>query len=358
MKPLSASRRSRRVLPATYILPIRRGACGDVGELADYLGWLQSQLDVLIVDGSPPEVFAYHAAHWPASITHLPPDPELQTPNGKVGGVLTGVRHARHERIVLADDDVRYDRAALHRVLALLDTHDVVRPQNYFAPLPWHARWDTARTLLNRMAGGDWPGTFGVRRSTLCATNGYAGDVLFENFEMVRTIKAAGGSETVPLDLLVRRLPPTAGHFWGQRVRQSYDELARPWRFAVFLALVPLALLAVVGRRSRALLLAAAAAVGVAEAGRWRAGGRQAFPFSASLLAPAWLLERGVCTWAALWVRLVRGGVGYRGRVLRRAATSDRVLRRQHAGKVRNDIGACCTGVPLIRNAETGAPLR
>jgi len=32
---------------------------------------------------------------------------------------------------------------------------DLVGPQNFFDPLPWHARWDSARTLLNRASGGD-----------------------------------------------------------------------------------------------------------------------------------------------------------------------------------------------------------
>ena len=71
---------------------------------------------------------------------------------------------------------------------------ELVRPQNYFAPLRWHARWDTARTLLNRVAGGvDFPGTLAVRRSRSSQTDGYDGDVLFENLELIRTIEAAGG---------------------------------------------------------------------------------------------------------------------------------------------------------------------
>src|SRR5215217_4010099 len=112
---------------------------------------------------------------------------------GKVGGVLTGVRLASHECLVVADDDVRYDADSLARVVEGLRGADVVRPQNYFTPLPWHARWDTARMLLNRMTGGDWPGTLGVRRSVLRATNGYDGRVMFENLELVRTVLAAGG---------------------------------------------------------------------------------------------------------------------------------------------------------------------
>ena len=36
---------------------------------------------------------------------------------GKVGGVLTGLRLASHARVIVADDDVRYDEATLRRWL-------------------------------------------------------------------------------------------------------------------------------------------------------------------------------------------------------------------------------------------------
>ena len=171
-------------------------------ELTPYLRRLGRLVDdVVVVDGSAPDVYARHAAAWAGLVRHVRPEDE--TPMGKVGGVLTGVRHARHEYVVIADDDVRYDGAALRRVVTLLDEAEVVRPQNVFRPRPWHARWDTGRTLLNRLTGGDWPGTLAVRRSALAATGGYRGDVLFENLELVRTVRAAGGREAVPLDLFV-----------------------------------------------------------------------------------------------------------------------------------------------------------
>ena len=147
---------------------------------------------------------------------------------GKVSGVRTGVRLASHEKVVIADDDVRYDPAALRRVAQLLESHDLVRPQNYFSRLPWHARWDTARTLLNRCLGRDYPGTLAVRRSRLLAMGLYDGDVLFENLELIRTVRAHGGSTVAPLDLYVARVPPSAAHFWGQRTRQAYDDFALP----------------------------------------------------------------------------------------------------------------------------------
>ena len=51
---------------------------------------------------------------------------------------------------------------------------------------------------------------------------------------------------------------------------------------------------------------------------------------AASLCAPLWVTERGVCSWVALVHRLT-GGCPYAGRRLRRAATSPRAVARRHA---------------------------
>ncbi|HYN96035.1 MAG TPA: glycosyltransferase, partial [Pilimelia sp.] len=226
-------------LPIEYVLPLRWTADEGLAELAAYVRRLATIADVTVVDGSPPESFAAHAAAFAGAARHVPPDPDLCFANGKVNGVTTGLRHARHEHVVIADDDVRYDDDALRAVHGLLDRYELVRPQNYFAPLPWHARWDTARTLLNRAFGADYPGTLAVRRATLAATGGYDGDVLFENLELIRTVRAHGGTEARPLGLYVRRQPPDVTRFWSQRVRQAYDDLAQPTRLVTFLGVGP-----------------------------------------------------------------------------------------------------------------------
>ncbi|WP_326556589.1 glycosyltransferase [Micromonospora sp. NBC_01796] len=314
-------------LPVEYILPLRWSDDDGCAELTGYLRWLSERVSVTVIDGSPPELFDRHAACWPALVRHLAPDPALRYRNGKVNGVLTGIRLARHERLVVADDDVRYDDDNLRTVCRLLARADLVRPQNYFDPLPWHACWDTGRTLLNRAVGEDYPGTFGLRRSTVLAMGGYDGDVLFENLELLRTVRGFGGVESCPPDLYVRRLPPTARRFWSQRVRQAYDDLAMPPRMLTFLAVLPAAV--ALGRLDRRLLpVAVATVVALAERGRRRSGGRHVFPVRGSLLAPLWVLERAVCSWAALGLRFGRGGVPYAGRRIRTAAHSQRWLQR------------------------------
>jgi hypothetical protein len=190
---------------------------------------------------------------------------------------------ARTSAVVLADDDVRWDPQALGRAVLLLEQADLVAPQNVFDPLPWHARWDSARSLLNRAFGADYPGTFVVRRATFEQMGGYDGDVLFEDLELMRTVQAAGGLVARPLDLVVPRRPPATGRFWGQRVRQAYDDLAQPWRAGAFL-----------------------------------------------LFAPLWVLERSVCIWVAVALRLT-GGAPYAGTRITCAAHSIGSLRRSRA---------------------------
>lgn len=319
-------------LDLTYVVPVRWRDGEARHELAAYLKAISPHCaEVIVVDGSAPEVYAENAAAWGDCARHVPPAGDERWLMGKVAGVRTGVRLASRERVVIADDDVRYDPATLRRTARLLDEHDLVRPQNYFERLPWHARWDTARTLLNRACGRDYPGTLAVRRSRLLAIGLYDGDVLFENLELIRTVRAHGGSVASPLDLYVARVPPSAEHFWGQRTRQAYDDFALPSRMALWLAVVPLLALSAFVRRPAWALGAAAGTVALAERGRRRAGGKEVFPAGSSLLAPGWILERGVCAWLAVLQRLRFGGVRYGDSVIPLAAHSERQLRRRAA---------------------------
>lgn len=322
-------------LRLSYVLPLAWEDDTELAELVAYLGELRELVDeVIVVDGSSPHVFERHAAALQPGCRHLRPDPALRFRMGKVIGVITGVEAAENEAVVIADDDVRWDAAGLARVRELLAEAELVRPQNYFSALPWHARWDTARTLLNRVFSGDlddpradFPGTLAVRRSAFRATGGYDGDVIFENLELIRTVRAAGGRVASPPDLYVARRPPSSRHFLSQRVRQAYDDLAIPLRLAWELAAAPALLVAFAQRRFSALAAAAAGLIALAELGRRRAGGGAVFPLSASLFAPAWMLERALFVWVAIAQRLVWGGVRYRGETIRTAAHSVRELR-------------------------------
>lgn len=313
-------------LDGEYVLPLRWDDDAERAEVTAYLECLAGWIDVTVVDGSPPALRAAHQVVWPW-VRHLVP--EVPGGNGKARGAVTGIRRARHHKVVIADDDVRYEREQLGAVLALLDHAEVVRPQNVFAPAPWHARWDTGRTLVNRGLGADFSGTTAVRRSAL-PPDGYDTDVLFENLELERTVRAGGGRVRVARDVYVARRPPTTRRFLEQRVRQAYDDFAQPMRLVRELALLPVLLGLALRRDRRGLVMLATGVVAVAGWGRLRAGGRAHFRATDCLWAVPWVLERALTVWLAVILRL-RGGVRYRDARLRRAANPIRRLKRRLA---------------------------
>ena len=304
---------------------------GRVEEMARYLDRMRSLVaDITVVDGSPQPSRRAHEVVWSRYARLMSPDapsPEATHQlNGKVVGALTGIRTARHERVILADDDIRHTRESIKAMVAALDEADLVRPVNVFDGWPWQARWDGARTLLNVALATDWPGTFGLRRSTVLGCGGWSAEVLFENLELWRTVVAAGGRAVGLADVAVWRRPPSVSQFWSQRVRQAYDDFAQPERLLTELAILPLTALAA-RRDVRQVGLIWAVIVIAAVRGRYRLGA-DLVPWSVPFWAPAWVLERGVCVWVALCSRLV-GGVRYHGRRIRVAAHSTRALGRQ-----------------------------
>ena len=129
MKPTA-----RQHVDCSFIVPIRRVKLDpfEVRQLAEYFKLLRlAGCEVLIVDGSPRPVFEAHKRYWQGFSRHVAPDPKYTYLNGKVNGVHTGVDLASCERIILADDDIRYGAG-------------------FIAPLPWWARLETARILINR----------------------------------------------------------------------------------------------------------------------------------------------------------------------------------------------------------------
>jgi hypothetical protein len=321
-----------------YVLPIRCDSCPPSAHdaLIAYLGTLAPSARIIVADGSPDAVAATHARRFGPVATHHRVDEDLRCRNGKVAGVRTAMRYSSNERVVIADDDVRYTLESLHAVVQALDDGDLVIPQNVFPRehLSWHARWDTARSLLNRAIGTDYPGTLAIRRSAFDAIGGYHGDVLFENLELIRTVEAAGGVVCARPDLFVLRLPPSSRRFWEQRIRQAYDDFARPSRLMLALATIPLAVTAVGKRRWHLLAQGMIASVALAEVGRRRGGAAASVPASTPLFAPVWMFERGICAWLAVASRIVLGGCRYRGVIIRRAATPRRVLRRRLQGRL------------------------
>jgi hypothetical protein len=316
----------------TYLLPIRRGefSTAETSALAVYFDALASAgCDVLVVDGSPVEVFEQHAAIWRSVCRHESVDRSFGYLNDKVNGIHTGVRLASSEKIVLADDDIRYEPAEIERVCELLDKFEVVRPQNFLSPLPWWGRMEAARMLINRatLRTGDYPGTCAFRRSAMLRVGPYDGEVLFDNEEIIRHFARAGATVNYAANLFVRKRPPTFRKWIEQRPRQAYEDFGLRGKTALFLSLPLFAAWIGVAFGWKSflayLLMVSIAGVALTAAGRSRGPASRHFPLSVCFFAPLWILERSASTYSGLYWHFSRGGYPFGDKILSKGIGRD-----------------------------------
>jgi hypothetical protein len=309
----------------TYLLPIRRISTSrqEIENVSEYFRELaQVGCEVLVVDGSPAEIFAEHHRAWRDVCRHVTVDPKYTYLNGKVNGVHTGVDLAHSEYIVLADDDIRYTAGDIARARDLLGRHDMVRPQNYLSPLPCWGKTEAARMLVNRgvLRTGDYPGTCAFRRSTFLRVGHYDGDVLFDNEEIVRHFALNGADVCFALDFFVLKRPPTFHKWLEQRPRQAYEDFAMRAKTIFFMAVLPvtIALGVLLGTRAGIgfFIFLSALVVLLACRGLWRDAAYRVYPSGVVLYAPLWLVERALSVYWALYWRMVYGGYPFGDRIL------------------------------------------
>ena len=316
----------------TYLLPIRRGVF-DEAEAQDFAAYFETLVsadcEVIVVDGSPAEVFEQHRASWSQVCRHEAVDGRFGYMNDKVNGIHTGVELASCEKIVLADDDIRYTAGDIEKMVALLDDHEMVRPQNFLSPLPWWARMESARMLINRatLRIGDYPGTCAFRRSTMLRVGHYDGDVLFDNEEIVRHFARFGASIHYAIDFFVQKRPPALQKWKEQRPRQAYEDFGLRAKTALFLAL-PLLLVAsaiAAGLFGFVLcvLLVSIFAIALACAGGARGVASDYIPPWVCLYAPLWVFERSFSTYWALFWYFTRGGYPFGDKLLTKGTGRD-----------------------------------
>ncbi|MEY2563448.1 MAG: hypothetical protein QOH88_1641 [Verrucomicrobiota bacterium] len=315
----------------TYLLPFRSARFSEQRSraLADYFRLLrEAGCEVLVVDGSPPAVFAQNGEAWGSLCSHQPVR-SFGYLNDKVNGIHTGVALSRHEKIILADDDIRYTRESVLSVIASLDRFEVVRPQNFLRPLPWWARLEAARMLINRgtLRTADYPGTCAFLRESMLAAGHYDGDVLFDNEEIIRHFAQAGAKIDYAVDLFVRRVPSSFQKWIEQRPRQAYEDFGLRAKTALFFSVLPLLLGSgfLWGAKGIVLGLAVVSflAIAIAFRGWLRGRAREYFPLSTVFFAPLWVCERSLSTYWALYWFLVRGGYPFGDRLLSKGIGRD-----------------------------------
>ena len=278
---------------------------------------------------------------------HEPVNPAFKFLNGKVNGIQTGVRLAANEKVILADDDIRYTSFDIDQLTKLLDEFELIRPQNYFALRKvalasgrWSAivheqdgtftgRMEAARMLINRatLRAADYPGTCAFRRDTFLRAADYDGDVLFDNEELIRHLVRNGARICFANDLFVEKRPPSFRKWLEQRPRQAYEDFGLRIKTLLF-ALIPILLIAVgllSGIRAALLCLLGifVASFSIALIGWSRGAARKFFPAHICFFAPLWVLERSLSTYWAFYWFLRRGGYPFGDELLSKGIGRD-----------------------------------
>ncbi|HEX2963720.1 MAG TPA: hypothetical protein VHO43_18125 [Ignavibacteriales bacterium] len=300
----------------TYIFTIQRAVPrgADIQEISDYLALLNSAgCDVIVVDGSPLEVYAAHEGAWFNLCRHVKIDSRYRSASTYVNSIYTGAALAVCQRIIAASEKVRYTPDDVLRMCELLEHFELVRPQNYLFPLNWWSQVESAGILVNRTVfpGGDSPETIGFLGSTFhkfCSRKDKAFD---QTEDITRQFIMHQAKVCFALDFLIQKNSPPFNEWCTKCFRETYKNFSFSLRPCIFLLLIPMGILLQFFFGTRAFLFYCAAvilsAVTIAFLGRFR-GGRRFFPLRLSFAAPAWLMERILCHYKTLFWLLRPGG--------------------------------------------------
>ena len=304
----------------TYLLVLEHETLShdELRALAAYLsGMAVADCDVVIVDGSPLPLFERNRRTLRWTGRHIAARPKHRGAGGALDPIRAAIDLGTCERVIVAGGKVRYSEEALSSMCDLLDTHEVVEPQDYFDPLPWWSSIEAGRMLVHRGVEPmpDHGATFGMRRSAMRGLRSLD-SILAPGEDHFRRLAAVGADVHSATEVFVRRLPPLFEEWIEERPRQADDDFSLPVKTAFFLALIPLALLlaAFGGVRLAGGYAGAIACGSLVLAVRGRAGAAAFFPLRASLFAPLWVLERSVSVYWALF-RKLRGVAGEPGRL-------------------------------------------
>jgi hypothetical protein len=203
----------------------------------------------------------------------------------------------------------------------LLEHYDMARPQNYFRPLPFWARTEAARMLINRawISEGDYSGTLGVTRDAMLRFGHYDGDVLFDNEEIVRHFRLKGAKIKYARDFFILKLPPTFEKWIEQRPRQAYEDFVMHAKTIFFLAL-PLDFILtwfIAGWKTALayVLIIAFGSIFTAARGLGDGALRYFSPITI-FYAPLWIVERSFSTYWAFYWYFTRGGYPFGDKVV------------------------------------------
>lgn len=284
---------------------------------------LRGRIEIIIIDSSDNDVFsALDSWFREGPITHIRPSIE-QNPgeNGKLVNILAGLRQIRFDKVLILDDDYRPTEDTILHFLDRLSRFDCLKSMVYYIDPHFHDLINAVGILIINTLSPDrqFCGHIGFKVDAFLRAGFPDLAILYDELAIERRFRNAqlniGFAEDIHLEMVTHG----TNKFFEQRVRYAYENLAYPFRFTVFLSVLPILCVSflsspICGCALVALLMLFVTMVAAVGQLRYSYG---RLPWNTWIYAPLWLFPYLITTWIALFVRF-RGGILFGGsRILR-----------------------------------------
>ena len=311
----------------SVVIPFKASAVNSFSQLAArWRPMAGSHIEVLICDGSSPEVFAENLRQPLGRIRHIPVDrTSYSYQNDKVNGLCTGIRASSSNLVITCDDDIILTPSQIYELAGLDTVRQFIKIRSFPETLTAFETIEVVRSLISnciRCTSDTLTIVLGSRDELLSMLEGMDGNLLFDDRALEWSLRRASHCVSIHPEILARRIPSSPAKWVEQQVRYAYEDIPLLAKTGLFLLSPFVAWY--LSQLDRGLLYAymtmlAGVFFAAAAIGRKRANLAQHCPAWVPCLGPAWFLIRSCAVPVALIVWCM-GGLHYGGRRVRRPA--------------------------------------
>jgi hypothetical protein len=282
-------------------------------------------LQIIIANDSSPEIYETVASWFSTSkVIHFRPSTDEKIgANDKVNSIFAAMEHVTSEEVLLLDDDFRPSVDSIRRFRAALRNYSCIKSMvTYIDPSFSDLINGCGIFILNLVhSERQFCGHLGFKLRDIREVGMPNPHGLFDELAFERQFKRAGKTIGFEPQIFLELVTHGTGKFLEQRVRYAYENMAYPFRFGLFLSVLPIIVLAMVLSNFYTALffvLALTLIVLVITLIGQLSFGADKFPRYTWLFGPVWFWFYPFTTWVAL-VCYIRGGIWFGGRQVRRA---------------------------------------
>lgn len=316
----------------SIVIPIKVASLASLAGLRECLAKLLAhsfpfEVEIIIADESPKGVFAAIDAWFlhEARVAHICPRREIRTgKNDKLNGIYDALNFVNYDYVVLVDDHYRLSVSNLDQVISLFGEYDCFKCMVNFDQMKITSLVDVCGIFIINLLHPykQFCGHLCFNSQTIKEIGFPSRDMLFDELGMELQFRKHEKKVHFAGNIFLNAVQKiTWKRFFEQRLRYAYENFAFPFRFTLFLAILPLIFACAAHAGTAAALglvaLMTFAVMGLCLVGqiKYRQG---QFPIWTFLLSPIWFWFYPFTTWMAVVYRL-RGGVSFGGRKLVRA---------------------------------------